>query len=77
MADLRSRIRNLIRQEMRLTSAAGLVTELLPSSPVDKIFLCIAVEDAFDLAFYDAEFIKCRTISDVCDLVDRRLVIIA
>jgi hypothetical protein len=76
MTDLHSRVRDLIRQELRPQSSspeAGPAPELLPSSFVDKIYLCIAVEEEFDLAFKDAQFIECQTIADVCSLVDRQL----
>jgi hypothetical protein len=76
MTDLHFRVRDLIRQEMRMPtigSEAGPAPELLPSSFVDKIFLCTAVEEEFDLAFRTELFIKCQTVADVCALVDRQM----
>ena len=76
MTDLSARVRDLIRQEMRMPtigSDPGPAPEQLPLSYVDKIFLCTAVEEEFDLAFRTEQFITCQTVADVCALVDRQL----
>ena len=76
MADLHSRVRDLIRQETRMPtigSEPGPAPEQLPSSYLDKIYLCTAVEEEFDLAFRTEQFIKCRTVADVCALVDQQM----